>query len=66
LEPGKINMAWGELMQHGCGLNQKPPLYSAAPSAAPPTDDKITLPVREKNMVGRESASSLDKLLHLR
>lgn len=53
-------------MQHGCGLNQKPSLYSAAPSAAPPTDDKITLPVREKNMMGRESASSLDKLLHLR
>ncbi len=53
-------------MQRGCGLNQKPPLYSADPPAAPQTDDKTTLPVREKCMMGRESASFLDQSLHFR
>lgn len=53
-------------MQHGCGLNQKPSLYSADPPAAPQTDDKITLPTHGKSMMGRESASSLGPSLHFR
>ncbi|GAC1323257.1 MAG: hypothetical protein NVSMB28_16470 [Collimonas sp.] len=46
-------------MQRGCGLNQKPPLYSAAPPAAPQTDDKITLQSLEKCMMaGKAQALS--------